>query len=128
MDQFRGPFCGPKSAKKWSEKGPENKSEKVKNKRSKGDAILLPAVAPEGTPPAAMLLKKLAFGKSMKKGSPGSLRFGPQIGPQNGSKSYGSEFRPVFGPISGSLLGQFWGSSGLQDWPERRPEGPKRAN
>ena len=40
--------------------------------------ILLPSVAPEGTPPA-MLLKKLAFGKN----SPEGPRFEPQNGPQN---------------------------------------------
>ena len=41
---------------------PKNEPEKMKNEGSDRGPILLPSVAPEGTPPA-MLLKKLAFGK-----------------------------------------------------------------
>ena len=40
---------------------PKNDPEKVKKRRPDPGPILLPSVAPEGTPPA-MLLKKLAFG------------------------------------------------------------------
>ena len=42
---------------------PKNEPEKLKKRLRGGGPILLPSVAPEGTPPA-MLLKKLAFGIS----------------------------------------------------------------
>ena len=42
---------------------PKNEPEKVKKPGSQSGPMLLPSVAPEGTPPA-MLLKKLAFGTS----------------------------------------------------------------
>ena len=41
---------------------PKNEPEKVEIHTRPGGPMLLPSVAPEGTPPA-MLLKKLAFGK-----------------------------------------------------------------
>ena len=40
---------------------PKNEPEKMKKRRAGPGPMLLPSVAPEGTPPA-MLLKKLAFG------------------------------------------------------------------
>ena len=48
---------------------PKNEPEKMKKERPGAGPILLPSVAPEGTPPA-MLLKKLAFGKRPLKGRP----------------------------------------------------------
>ena len=47
--------------KTCSEKEPENEPEKEQIRGAKAGPILLPSVAPEGTP-QAMLLKKLAFG------------------------------------------------------------------
>ena len=47
--------------KRRSEKGPENELEKVQKERRRAAPILLPSVAPAGTP-QAKLLKKLAFG------------------------------------------------------------------
>ena len=48
----------------------------VKKKRSQPGPILLPSVAPEGTPPA-MLLKQLAFGISFEDEGPMSSAWGP---------------------------------------------------
>ncbi len=52
-----------KSRKSAPKRGPENEPEKEQIRGAEGGPILLPSVAPEGTPPA-VLLKKLAFGKN----------------------------------------------------------------
>ena len=61
LDKFWGQFWAPKSMKRRSEKGPENELEKMQKVGRKPAPILLPSVAPAGTP-QAKLLKKLAFG------------------------------------------------------------------
>ena len=61
MGSILGPFWGPKIMKKCSKRNPENDPEKMQIPGAESGPILLPSVAPEGTPPA-VLLKKLAFG------------------------------------------------------------------
>ena len=64
MMKNRGPGAEQQKSKK--------QGSEVKNERSHRGPILIPSVAPEGTPPA-MLLKKLAVGTSECRANLGSV-------------------------------------------------------
>ena len=61
LEPFRSPFWDPNPTKKIPKKGLEIEPEKQRNRGVGKPPILLPSVAPNGTP-QAKLLKKLAFG------------------------------------------------------------------
>ena len=68
--------------------------------------------------------------KTLKKGSPEPLRFGPQNCSKTGSKNYKNTLRFLtsFGIRFGPLLEPFWEPVWTQDRPRRRQEEPKRAH